>query len=57
MGDRLRVSVSMHEGVSVIRGGTNTRSSFRFIDLCDLSAGPCCFIETLQGVRSDAGRC
>lgn len=39
------------------KGGTNTRSSFRFIDLCDLSAGPCCFIETHQGVRLDAGRC
>lgn len=50
MGDRLHVSVSVHEGVSVIREGTNTRSSFRFIDLRDLSAGPCCFIETHQRV-------
>lgn len=49
MGDRLHVSVSMHEGVSVIKGGTTTGSSFRFIDLSDLSAGQCCFIETHQG--------
>lgn len=51
MADRLHVSVSMHEGVSVIRGGTNTRSSFRCIDLCDLSAVPCCVIEAHQGVH------
>lgn len=57
VGDRLHVSVPMHERVSVIRVGRNTHSLFRFIDLCDLSAGPRCFIETHQHVREDADRC
>lgn len=57
VGDRLHVSVPMHERVSVIRVGRNTNSLFRFIDLCDLSAGPCCLIETHQHVCEDADRC
>lgn len=45
MGDRLQVSVPMHDCVSVIRVGANTRSPFRFIDLRDLSATPRRLIE------------
>lgn len=50
VGDRLQVSVSMHDCVSVIRVGANTRSLFTFIDLRDLSAGPRRLIEAHQRV-------